>query len=148
MFLLLGFLFVVLGQCFCLPLGNITDCGSTATITHVSMSGCDYTPCHMTGGQSYTGYTVFTPRHNHNEAHFMVSGIIRGEDIPVKPRNNICGHGLNCPLQAGQQYNLTVTYDFPSYPNASQHLNVAGKYYLKDENDINIICVVLAIIFE
>lgn len=50
----------------------------------------------------------------------MVSGVIQGKDIPVRPRENMCGHGLNCPLQAGQKYTLTVTYDMPSYPNFTQ----------------------------
>ncbi|XP_045168872.2 uncharacterized protein LOC123531721 [Mercenaria mercenaria] len=96
-----------------LSLKNYTDYGSLSTIHEVADINCYQEPCRFTAGHNYTGYMTFTPKVNHAVANLHLYIILNGQSSEFENGVNQCGHGLECPIHAGEKTSWIMTQSIP-----------------------------------
>ncbi|XP_047028603.1 ecdysteroid-regulated 16 kDa protein [Helicoverpa zea] len=123
-----------------------TDCGSKlATVQKVEVSGCDAknAECVLRRNTNATFSIDFTPYKETKEVVTIVHGVIMNLPVPFPlPQPDACkDSGLTCPLREEQSSSYHTTMPIlKSYP----RVKVDVKWELKDENDEDLVCILIA----
>merc|ERR1712112_297895 len=95
---------IVLAFCFCAVLAGpakYKDCGSSATITELSVDPCTTQPvCQAVKGNDITLTMKFTPNSNSNTIKSSAHGILAGIPVPFAHDTDACKYAT-CPVQNG-----------------------------------------------
>ncbi|XP_045127597.1 NPC intracellular cholesterol transporter 2 homolog a-like [Portunus trituberculatus] len=142
-------LFLLLSAAALAHAANIKDCGSkdaTVDFANLVVTGCTSSsvPCIFEKGKEASISLPFTPKFQVRRVRAQVHGVIHGVAIPFKLNNaNGCvGSGLQCPLNAGQEYTYTARLPVRSiYPSIS--LDV--KWELLDERSKPLVCILIPV---
>uniref|UniRef100_A0A2A4JQ29 MD-2-related lipid-recognition domain-containing protein n=1 Tax=Heliothis virescens TaxID=7102 RepID=A0A2A4JQ29_HELVI len=122
------------------------DCGSkVATVQKVVVSGCDEKSqeCVLRRNSNATFSIDFTPYQEVKEVATIVHGIVMNLPVPFPlPQPDACkDSGLTCPLKEEQLSKYSTTMPIlKSYP----RVKVEVKWELKDENDEDLVCILIA----
>lgn len=122
-----------------------TDCGSQlATVSYVRVTGCsqDAKECILRRNSNVTMNIEFTPNKELSSITTDIHGVMMNMPIPfpLADKDACKDKGLACPIQPNVLANYTATMAvLKAYPKVS----VDVKWELKDENNVDIVCILV-----
>jgi len=123
------------------------DCGSTATISSFSVSGCDAPPCTFTRGSQVTVQIDMVSVGNTESIHSELFAVIDGEEVELLHMDS-CGSLIvgDCPLTFGEliTYRQTFTVD-PTWTPMSTNVIYTIHSDEEAKEGLEFVCIKLAI---
>ena len=121
-----------------------SDCGSqTGKVEFLEVSNCpdDQDVCVLKKGTQPEITMKFTSLGESKELKAYIHGIIVVVPIPFFiPDSDACKSGVSCPITNGESYTYSNKFDvkttYPAIP-------VGVKYELRDDNELDVVCVVI-----
>lgn len=120
-----------------------TDCGSSAKIVKVEVTGCKSSPCQLKKGTDITLGVEFVPKSAPRNLRGDIAGVINGVTIPFKKDPQACSHLVRGKCGQSNSSKPLVYAAVFGVPSFAPSVNLDAKWRIKDENGNVVVCLLV-----
>nr|UEK51385.1 Sy-MD2-LarExt-type-3 [Parasacculina yatsui]UEK51425.1 Sy-MD2-LarExt-type-1 isoform 1 [Parasacculina yatsui]UEK51426.1 Sy-MD2-LarExt-type-1 isoform 2 [Parasacculina yatsui]UEK51496.1 Sy-MD2-LarExt-type-2 isoform 1 [Parasacculina yatsui]UEK51497.1 Sy-MD2-LarExt-type-2 isoform 2 [Parasacculina yatsui] len=118
------------------------DCGSSAEITRLEVTGCKRPPCELRRGTNVTLAAQFKPKTSVGKLRGEIGGVIRGIKFPFKKDEEVCRHLVKgqCSSESSEPFLYIAVFGVPAF---APTIRVGAQWTIKNEHGDTVVCVTI-----